>query len=167
MNDKVSTLTIVPGASVNSDAFLQDVRAFLDEFLDIGEIDEDFVALEQAKSDELRIGRLNAEEKQMFILASLLGVTIEDELIELGAGTAEKIAAFARQNRMDVNQATQVYIAQQSAEDPSLQEFLMKLIASHTMLRTLYEWKVRRRLNIWNGDMIVRHEFVVHTFART
>lgn len=164
MSDNVSTLKVVPGASVNSDAFLQDVKAFLNEILEIDTVDDDCVSLEQPASDEVRLGKLTSEEKEIFILFSVLGVTIEDEMIELGAETAEKIAALARKNRIDVNQATQVYIAQQQAGDPDLQNYLMRLIATHAMLRTLYEWKVRRRLGAWNNEMIVRNGFMVYSF---
>jgi hypothetical protein len=166
MTGRVSKLTVVDsGASANltEDALLQRIITFIDQsLLDLeGDYEQD-VVLEQARSDEKRLGVLSPFERKTFVLAALLEQRLNDTLVEIEANSADQITALMRERKISFMAATQAHMQDLKMPDEQRTEINMCAM-THTNLVTLYDWSVRQRFNQWTGYLIVRSGFVVYT----
>lgn len=162
MTNNVSTLKVVASAKVGSDEFIAKIREELDPIIDLsGDLEAD-LDLTAPLSEEVKQGPLTAFEKELFLLQQFTGAAVEDELIEIGADTAEQIAALARQQRVSLQAAAIMFTQQQPNTAQNVR--LAKLVGTVSMVQMLLEWSIRQRFGIWTDFFIVRHGFIVYSY---
>lgn len=163
---RVSKFTIVDsGATANltEDALLQRIIDFITEenLLDLdGDYEQD-VLLEQARSDEKRLGVLSPFERKAFVLTALLEQRLNDMMVETEASSAEQVTAIMRERKIGFIAASTIYTKDLKMDTAKRIEMNMCSM-THTNLVTLYDWSVRQRFNQWTMRMIVRNGFIVH-----
>lgn len=166
MIERVSKLTVIDsGASANlsEDALLHKLTTFVDEnLIDLSGDYEQDVVLEQARSDEKRLGALSPFERKAFVLAALVEQLLNDIMVELEANSADQITAIMRERKISFMAATQIQMESMKLTDEKRAEINMCAM-THTNLVTLYDWSVRQRFNQWLDYLIVRSGFVVYT----
>lgn len=166
MTEKAPVLHLVqPAARITDESLLNDIHNFIhDNLLDLDGDPEADVVLEQARSDERKLGKLNSFERRAFVLTALLEQTLNDTLIDIEANSAERVAAIMRERKIGYMQAAHVFMQEHSVpEDRRL--YINMCGMTHTNLVTLYDWSVRRRFNDWKSMLIVREGYVVHSYG--
>lgn len=167
MTDKVIKLTSVPKSPNTPDGVLQATKQFLIENELLVEWDETDVGLEAANADEALLGNLTVFERDNYVIGQLLQQVVHETLIEIEAGGTDQLGVIMREQRVNAIEAARI-LEQNSTEYLELEdkEYLNKAALTLGYCMTQYEHSVRRRFNVWTGQLIVRSGFVAYVFNR-
>lgn len=153
----------------NEASYLDGIIAYLAkaDLFDMPE-DNDFtpdVELEQSTGNETWIGPLSPFERQCYAIGQVLQSIITDMMIELEAGSTEKIVAIQRERRVPLSVAAGIFAEENNGPPMTDDErvYMNTLAVLMTNLNSLFDWGVRSRYNLFDKGLVVRRGFVLYT----
>jgi hypothetical protein len=166
-DDKVTPLKLVPQIPHNADedTILGSLRTFLEQTGLLPEYSDEDVEFEPPQGDEIRLGVLTAFEKELFIIATLLGEVWDDLAKSLEADNLEKITAIMRQKGVGFDEALTDFINNSTSSSDDHLTHLRQSVVIRATAGTLFEYNVRRRFGSWHGGLIVRQGFNVYRYG--
>lgn len=167
MTDKITYLQSIPSApNADKQALSSSLRNFLKDHEILEEWDETDLDLEGPNSDEQKVGSLNAFERENYVVGQLVQQVLRETMIDLEANSTHQIAKIMREQRLSMAAAAEIFREQAAEYLPEEdQAFLNQCALTIGYSLTTYEWSIRRRYNVWRGQLIVRSGYCCYVYG--
>lgn len=164
-DDNLVQLHTVQSTPVDADdsTYLNVIRTYLQQRVD-DEFAPSSVELDAPRSDEREVGALSMFERECFVMGTILKTYIDDEVREIEARNAEKVAKLMREQKIDGYTAAQQLMSDPDMIDKETREFVNLCHVTRANLMSMYEWGVRSRHDEWDSRLIVRNKFVAYAY---